>query len=103
MSLTNAGLSSSDKSVCLGKRSNILKLNVIPFPVKYFCNNHLEKTEGYQENMFGKKQNQRLKAKSLLIHQPLICCLIKTKRQSLMCYKTGKRGKYEGHKIANIV
>lgn len=55
-------MSPSDKSVCLGKRSNILKLSVTPFPVKYFCNKHWEKRQGYPETMGGKKKI-RLKAK----------------------------------------
>ena len=83
MSLTKAGLSSSDKSVCLGKRSNILKLNVIPFPVKYFCYNHLEKTEGYQENMFGEKQNQRRKAKEF-IDSPTTYLLLDKNQKAIM-------------------
>lgn len=66
MSSIKAGLSSSDKSVCLWKRSNILKLTVTPFHVKYFCNKDQEKTKGYPETMFGKKQNERLKTKEFI-------------------------------------
>lgn len=66
MSSTKAGLSPSDKGVCLGKRSNILRLSVIPFPVKYFHNKHWNKKEGYPETMGGKKQKQRVKAKEFI-------------------------------------
>lgn len=103
MSSTTAGLSPSDKTVCLGKRSNILKLSVTPFPVKYFCNKHWEKRQGYPETMDEEEKIRNLRPKSLLIHPPLICCLIITKSQSLMCYKSGRRRKkYEGNKITNI-
>lgn len=66
MSPTKAGLSPSDKSVCLRKRRNILKLNVTPSPVKYFCNKHWDKIEGCTETMGGKKENQRLEAKEFI-------------------------------------
>lgn len=56
-SSTKAGLSPSDQSVCLRKRSGIPKLSFTPFPVKYFCNKQREKREGYTETMGGKKQN----------------------------------------------
>lgn len=55
----------SDKSVCLGKRSNILKLSVTLFPVKYFCNKLWERRQGYLETMGGEK-NQKLKAKEFI-------------------------------------
>lgn len=80
MSSTKAGLSSSDKNVCLGKRSNILKLSVTPFPVKYFCNKHREKTESYPETMFGKKQNQTLKAKKFIDSPTTYLLLDKSKK-----------------------
>lgn len=82
MSSSKAGLSPSDGSICLGKRSNILKLSVTPFPVKYFCNKLWEKREGYPETMGGKKPNQILKAKEF-IDSPTIYLLLDNNQRAI--------------------